>query len=828
MWTKLVLAVVLAGGLATAQQPGPVVATADPLACFTATEGAVELSTVEVSGQSFTRALHIRTTATGPNAWNTRVRCFDTLAAHLNDTILITFWMRTVSAAAGNGFTTLVVEQGGDPFTKSAQWSAAAKSSWKKVEVPFSMLQDFANGWQGGGANTYNISFWVNSVQEIEIGGIAARNYGLNYPIASLGLTEWPYEGHSLDAPWRAAAAERIERIRKADIVVVVRNPQGQPEPNAPVHVKMKRHAFGFGTAVNGPLLLSGSPDQPTYSQHILQMFNYAVLENDTKWPQWEANRNTALNAIAWLRNHGITSVRGHNLIWPGRGNLPASVAAMLTPPVDAAALRTRIHDHFIDVMNATRGTLVDWDVLNEPVTNRDVMDALGNAEMVTWFQWAREIDPNVKLYTNDFNVVENGGYDIQRQDAFYNVIQYIISNGGPVDGIGLQSHFGAGLTPPERVLEVFDRFAQFGKDLQVTEFDVNTTDEQAQADYTRDFLTAAFSHPAVKDFIMWGFWQGAHWRPNSALLRIDWSPKPNYNVWMDLTQHQWWTDVEGRTDANGVFRTRGFLGDYDVEIAGETVPFTVAGGQANYLISGGQTAASFTAGGVVNAASLAAGPVAPGEIVEFRGTGFGWPETMAGLPTAGQLPVFGGDLRVLFDGVAAPLLYSLTGRAAAIVPYAVTGTTSVQIEYLGTRSAPVSLPVAPAAPGVFCGFGVAPGSCALNLSGGGAAEPNSPAHPAAKGARVSLFITGDGRTNPAVVDGQLPPALNGPRPVLPIVVRIGGVESNCPDNWSGLIYAGVTQVNACVPQAAASGVVALELTVGGVPAQPGLTVAIQ
>jgi endo-1,4-beta-xylanase len=751
------------------------------------------------------------------------VRCFDTLAAQQNDTILITFWMRTLSAASGNGFAMLVVEQGGDPWAKSVEWSVGAKSEWKKVEVPFSMLQDFVRGSLASGANTYNVSFWVNAVQEIEIGGITAQNYGLAYPFADLGLTTWPYEGHALDAPWRAAAAERIERIRKADIVVVARDAQGNPLADAAVHVKMKKHAFGFGTAVNATLLTSNNPQQPTYAQHILQMFNYAVLENEMKWPMWEANRNPALQAVAWLRSNGIT-VRGHNLIWPGRSNLPAGVVAMLNPPVNAEALRTRIHDHFTDILNATRGTLVDWDVLNEPVTNRDVMNALGDAEMAAWFQWAREIDPNVKLYTNDYGIVTNGGYD-PHQDQFYNVIQYILDHGGPVDGIGLQSHFGGALTPPERVLEILDRFAGFGKDLQVTEFDINTTDEQLQADYTRDFITAAFSHPAIKGFLMWGFWAGAHWLPNAALLRLDWSAKPNYDVWMDLTQHQWWTDVEGRTDANGVFRTRGFLGDYDIEVAGQTVAATVAAGDTpNYVFAGAHGLPDFAADGVVNAASLLAGPVAPGEIVEFRGTGFGWPETAAGLPSAGQLPVSGGDLRVLFDGVAAPMLYSLTGRAAAIVPYGVSGTTSAQIEYLGARSPVIALPVVPAAPGVFCTFG----SCALNLGAGGEAATNTATHPADKGGRVALFLTGDGLMSPEATDGRLPPASDGPRPVLPVVVRIGGVESTCPDNWAGLVYAGVTEVIACVPESAPSGAVGLEVTVGGVAAQSGMTVAVR
>ena len=37
--------------------------------------------------------------------------------------------------------------------------------------------------------------------------------------------------------------------------------------------------------------------------------------------------------------------------------------------------------------------------------------------------------------------------------------------------------------------------------------------------------------------------------------------------MWRDLVFQQWWTDVRGSTAANGEYRTRGFLGDYVVEV---------------------------------------------------------------------------------------------------------------------------------------------------------------------------------------------------------------------------------------------------------------------
>ena len=137
-----------------------------------------------------------------------------------------------------------------------------------------------------------------------------------------------------------------------------------------------------------------------------------------------------------------------------------------------------------------------------------------------------------------------------------------------------MQAHFGLQMTPPEELFERLNGFAAFGLPLAITEFDVNTTDERLQADYLRDFLTVAFSHPAVSSFLMWGFWEGMHWLPDAALYRQDWSLKPNGQVWRDLVLKTWWTNANGRTDRNGVFTTRGFLGEYEISATanGKTV----------------------------------------------------------------------------------------------------------------------------------------------------------------------------------------------------------------------------------------------------------------
>jgi uncharacterized protein (TIGR03437 family) len=798
-----VLFTILLGGAAALADPSPLV-PGDPLDCFNRIEGAETVSTVAVGGMPFTRALDVKTGAVPAtaNAWDIRPRCFTTLAAQQNDVVAATFWMRTIAAPGGQGLTSFVLERNDSPYTKSVTYTVAAGSDWTKFEVPFTMAETYA-------ANAYNFSFWVTYAnQEVEIGGIGILDYGPGVAFSDLGLTTWPYAERAADAPWRAAAATRIDRYRKGDLAVIVKDSSGNAIPGAAVHVKMKRHAFGFGTAVSGDALLNTGADGQNYRAALKTLFNKAVTENVLKWPPFESwGRAQADYMLPWFAANGIAMVRGHNVVWPGVAYLPTDVQAMLAAiPVNAAALRTRVNQHIAGVMGYAKGKVTEWDVLNEAYTNRDLQNVLGDAEMTSWFQQARVADPTIKLYINDYNILEAGGYDVQHINGYAAMIQSMLANGAPIDGIGLQSHFDSNLTAPSRVLALLDQFAAFGKDLQVTEFDVSIADEQVQADYTRDFLTACFSHPAIKGFMIWGFWEGAHWKPEAAMIRLDWSTKPNYDAWNNLIYGQWWTDTSGVTGADGVFRTRGFLGDYDIAVtvngATTTYPLTLSSNvEPAYVQIGKMAVGAIASGGVVNAASFRGDAVAPGEMVTIFGSGFGPAALAAAQYSDGQLPPSTGETRVLFDGTAAPMIYSAAGQVSAIVPYRVSGTTQIQVEYQGTATAAVAVPVAAAVPGIFTCPNQPAAALVINDSAGGVISCNADFVRPGPGSVVTFFLTGDGVLTPAAVDGRLPSGSPYSVPAAAWSVNVGGIDAKpCAATFAGLVYAGVTQVNACIP----------------------------
>ena len=241
-----------------------------------------------------------------------------------------------------------------------------------------------------------------------------------------------------------------------------------------------------------------------------------------------------------------------------------------------------------------------------------------------------------------------------------------------------------------------------------------------------------------------------------------------------------------------------------------------------------GSATPSISAAGVLNAASYLGGGVSPGEIIAIFGSNMG-PAALTGLQVSnGKLISSLAGTQVLFDGVPAPLIYTLAGQLSAVVPYEVFGEsfTQMQVVYNGTKSNIVTLPVVQAAPALFSASaaGTGPGAI-LNPD----YTLNTAANPAVPGSYAVLYGTGEGQTSPAGVDGLLTSAAVLPSPLASVSATIGGV--NAPVLYAGAspsLVEGVLQVNIQIPNNAPAGVQPVVVKVGNASSQPGLTIAIK
>jgi uncharacterized protein (TIGR03437 family) len=211
----------------------------------------------------------------------------------------------------------------------------------------------------------------------------------------------------------------------------------------------------------------------------------------------------------------------------------------------------------------------------------------------------------------------------------------------------------------------------------------------------------------------------------------------------------------------------------------------------------------------VVNSASYLGGGVAPREIVTIFGAQIGPSEpVLLQVNANGKLATSLAGTRVLFNGIAAPLLYVSEKQSSAIVPAAVSGrsTVDVQVEYNGVPSETVTVPVLEARPGVFSVDGSGEGQAAITNEDG---SPNSAANPAGRGSVITLYATGGTEMSAGVDDGQLLGNVLTPTS-LPVTVffDLGSVDFPLPPKPAEILYAGgvpgsaagLLQINLRVP----------------------------
>lgn len=379
------------------------------------------------------------------------------------------------------------------------------------------------------------------------------------------------YPGREAGAPWREEALERIERLRKRDLSITLRDEKGAPLADAEVKLTLRRHSFGFGSAVVARRFGGDGEDDRRYRAIVDRLFSIVVFENDLKDGGWNpgldterrAERNASLDAaFAWLGERQI-GVRGHYL-------MQVPVPHNLEGVADASEIRSRTLASVRERLAFVDDRVVEWDVINHPV-------AWEGADLLTRRPGLERLDREVfdlarSLAKGPFFVNEDQVFRPGPQcDGTFSYIAKLVADGYPVAGLGNQAHFHESHLPsPGHLLAVTDRFAKIVPRQAITEFDVVVSgDEELAADFTRDALIAAFSHPAYTGFLLWGFWEGAHWKPEAASWSRDWTIRPRGEVLEEWIGRRWRTEATLRTDAAGKVSWRGFPGWYEAATNG-------------------------------------------------------------------------------------------------------------------------------------------------------------------------------------------------------------------------------------------------------------------
>lgn len=367
---------------------------------------------------------------------------------------------------------------------------------------------------------------------------------------------------------------EAIRKVRMGTLVV-------ETAPGAEVRVEQVRHEFWFGAALASQMFGERADAEMAaqYKKVFLDNFNAAVTENALKWPSMERRQGQVDYSICdamlqWTGEHEIP-LRGHNIFW----GIPNFVQPWVKA-LDDATLRETVKARALDIGTRYRGRFAEYDLNNEMIHGNYYQDRLGPQITREMADWVRQGDPNAVLFLNDYDILTG-----RRLDDYVAHIHGLLDQGVPIGGIGVQGHLHGDSFDPAVLQASLAKLAQFKLPICVTEFNfpgqrskhyekrgVQLTDEeeQAKAKAIVEYYRICFAEPAVKGILMWGFWEGANWIPQSSLYRRDWSPTPAAEAYRDLVFKQWWTTWQGKADAAGRCEVPAFYGRHRVAAGGK------------------------------------------------------------------------------------------------------------------------------------------------------------------------------------------------------------------------------------------------------------------
>ena len=292
-----------------------------------------------------------------------------------------------------------------------------------------------------------------------------------------------------------------------------------------------------FGTEVTGNMI-----NNSTITNLAGQQFDMVTPGNEMKWDTTEPS-NGSYNfgpgdgIVSFAKAHGMR-VRGHNLVW--QNQLPSWVSGLPLNQVQQA-----MESHITTEVSHYKGEIYAWDVVNEPfngdgsLVNDVFYQAMGSGYIADALRTAHAADPSAQLYLNDYSIEGENA----KSNAMYSLVQSLLAQGVPINGVGFESHYIVGQVPSS-LLANMQRFAALGVNVAVTELDDRIQLPASSASLNQqatDYATVVRDCLQVSRCVgvsQWGVGDADSWIPGTfpgwgaaTMYDQNYQPKPAYSA---------------------------------------------------------------------------------------------------------------------------------------------------------------------------------------------------------------------------------------------------------------------------------------------------------
>ncbi|MBA08889.1 MAG: 1,4-beta-xylanase [Flavobacteriaceae bacterium] len=200
--------------------------------------------------------------------------------------------------------------------------------------------------------------------------------------------------------------------------------------------------------------------------------FNALTPENSMKWmhihPNFDKYTFSNADKIVKFSENNDMYLLGHTLLW--HNQVPSYVYDIR----DKITFENHVKKHITTVVNRYSGKVDMWDVVNEALEDDGSLrktvffEMMGENYIEKAFKFANEIDPDVALAYNDYNL-----YKPDKRKGAIRIIKSLKDKGIRIDAVGIQAHWDLDFPSIELIEETIIELASTGVDVMITELDI-------------------------------------------------------------------------------------------------------------------------------------------------------------------------------------------------------------------------------------------------------------------------------------------------------------------------------------------------------------------